>query len=59
MTLQELRESKLMSVPELAKLTGIGTNSIYRWERGDNIPNMRNRRRLVKALGEEVLKCFK
>lgn len=58
MTLKELREKRLMSVPELAKMTGIGTNSIYRWEKGLNIPNMRNRRRLVKALGEEVLKCF-
>lgn len=43
-----------ISVPELAKKTGIDKSSIYYYERGETEPNMKNFVKMCTALGFDV-----
>jgi transcriptional regulator with XRE-family HTH domain len=51
--LKRLRREKYMSQDELARLAGVGRQTIYRYERGAVAPLGRTVRALAKALGVE------
>lgn len=50
MRLKEVREAKLLSQYELAKLAGVARSQISRIERGEQEPQMRTVRKLLEAL---------
>lgn len=39
-TLRELRKSRYLEVPELARKVNARENTIYRWERGASAPSL-------------------
>lgn len=49
--LKELREKAYLSIPELAKLSGLSRSVIYDLEEGRHKPIRRTTRALAKALG--------
>jgi transcriptional regulator with XRE-family HTH domain len=49
--LRELRESKGLSQPQLARLSGLSQVGISHWERGERSPNWDAVLALCKALG--------
>lgn len=57
--LKELRESRALSLRELANEAGVGHNTIYRIEHGQRNALPRTVRRLAKALGVEPRELMK
>jgi transcriptional regulator with XRE-family HTH domain len=50
-SLRELRREKLMSIEQLAELTGVSTKTIVETELGRTQPKLRTIRKLSEALG--------
>ena len=57
--LKELRETRALSLRELANEAGVGHNTIYRIEHGQRKALPRTVRRLAKALGVEPRELMK
>ena len=57
--LKELRETRALSLRELANEAGVGHNTIYRIEHGQGNVLPRTVRRLAKALGVEPRELMK
>ncbi len=57
--LKELREARALSLRELANEAGVGHNTIYRIEHGQENALPRTVRRLAKALGVEPRELMK
>jgi transcriptional regulator with XRE-family HTH domain len=57
--LKELRETRALSLRELANEAGVGHNTIYRIEHGQGNAHPRTVRRLAKALGVEPRELMK
>jgi transcriptional regulator with XRE-family HTH domain len=57
--LKELRETRALSLRELANEAGVGHNTIYRIEHGQGNALPRTVRRLAKALGVEPHELMK
>ena len=51
-TLRDLREEAFMTQADLAKACGVSQTTVSDWENGHAIPSMKNRRRLMEALGK-------
>jgi transcriptional regulator with XRE-family HTH domain len=57
--LKELREARALSLRELANEAGVGHNTIYRIEHGQENALPRTVRRLAKALGVQPRELMK
>jgi transcriptional regulator with XRE-family HTH domain len=57
--LKELRETRALSLRELANEAGVGHNTIYRIEHGQGNVLPRTVRRLAKALGVDPRELMK
>ncbi len=57
--LKELRETRALSLRELANEAGVGHNTIYRIEHGQGNVLPRTVRRLARALGVEPRELMK
>ncbi len=53
-TLRDLRKQNCMGVPEVARAMNVRENTIYRWERGINVPPLMDALRLVSLFKTEV-----
>ncbi|HEY7349519.1 MAG TPA: helix-turn-helix transcriptional regulator [Ktedonobacterales bacterium] len=51
-TLRDLREEAFMTQVDLAKACGVSSASISDWENAKSAPSMKNRRKLMEALGK-------
>lgn len=52
--LRSLRESKGLSVAELAKKSGLNRQALYRLESGEREPSLETARKLAGALGKRL-----
>lgn len=48
--LRELREAQNLSLKDLEELTGIAHQTLFKYERGDNVPNWKTVENLADAL---------
>ena len=58
--LMQCREERGMSVQELAGELGVAVQTIYRWERGERVPDVITFMHIAKVLGVNVerIMCF-
>ena len=56
--IREIRQEHRMQIGQLAKLSGLHRNTVYRVERGDDI-SLSNFEKLLKVFGYEleIMKC--
>lgn len=52
-SIRDWRESKLLTLKELAEMVGVKLQTIWNWEQDRSKPEFRNMRALAKALGVE------
>ena len=52
--LQAEREKRKLTQSELAEETGVPTNTLSRWERGEQLPGLHYQRQLADFFGEQV-----
>lgn len=52
-SIHDWRESKLLTLKELAELVGVKLQTIWNWEQSRSMPEFRNVRALAKAFGIE------
>ena len=56
--IREIRQEQQMQIGQLAKLSGLHRNTVYRVEKGDDI-SLSNFEKLLKVFGYEleIMKC--
>lgn len=50
----EVRSARGLSQEVIARVLGISTSQVSRWETGRAVPHARNQRKLAKLLGVEI-----
>lgn len=57
--IKKLRQDKLMTRLDLAKVTGVSRMTVYNWEQGAFSPEYKNLKLIANALGVKVEELLK
>lgn len=54
MTMKEIRQYHGMAIPEISHYLGIRENTLYKWERGDTMPDLETAFAFAEKFGMKV-----
>ena len=52
--LRQIREARMVEASELANFCGVTIGAVYRWERGEVVPRIRHKRKLIELFNTDI-----